>query len=66
MTTISFEVKTNNLKDYTNGIIPYASIEKATEDAPNLVDRDKVVIHDTGVLLLINKQSRSFNEKSQL
>jgi hypothetical protein len=57
VTTISFEVKTNNRKDYPDGIIPYASIEKAPEDIPNLVDRDKVVIHDTAIRIIIDKRS---------
>ena len=54
VTTISFEVKTSNLKDYPGGIIPYASIEKATDDIPNLMNKDKVVIHDTTIRVIID------------
>ena len=54
VTTISFEVKTANLKDYPDGLIPFASIEKASTEIPNLVNRDQVVIHDTGINIIID------------
>jgi len=54
LTTIDFEVKTTDLKEYPNGIIPYASIEKANADIPNLVNKDRVVIHDTAVQIIID------------
>ncbi len=54
VTTISFEVKTKNLKDYPDGIIPYASIEKAETDIPGLVNKDMVVIHDTAIQIIID------------
>jgi len=54
VTTISFEVKTSNRKDYPDGIIPYASIEKANADIPNLVNKDRLVIHDTTIQVIID------------
>lgn len=54
VTTIAFEVKTKELKDYPDGIIPFASIEKANSDIPNLVNRDQVVVHDTAINIIID------------
>jgi hypothetical protein len=54
VTTISFEVNTSNRKDFPDGIIPSASIEKADEDISNLVNKDRVVIHDTAIQIIID------------
>jgi len=54
VTTISFEVSTSNRKDFPDGIIPSASIEKADEDIPNLVNKDRVVVHDTAIQIIID------------
>lgn len=53
-TSISFEVKTIDLKDYPSGIIPYASIEKADADIPKLVNKNHVVIYDTAINVIID------------
>jgi len=34
VTSIFFEVKTKDIKDYSDGKIPFASIEKAAVEAP--------------------------------
>lgn len=54
VTTISFEIKTTDIKDYPDGIIPFASIEKASTEIPNLVNKDQVVIHDTAINIIID------------
>jgi hypothetical protein len=54
VTTILFEVKTTDLKDYPDGRIPFASIEKASTEIPNLVNGDKPVIHDTVINIIID------------
>ena len=54
VTTISFEVKTTSLKDYPDGKIPFASIEKVNTEAMLLVDGDKAVIHDTAINIIID------------
>lgn len=52
--TIVFQVKTDNTTDFPDGKIPWASIEKASEDIPNLIDRDKVVIMENKLTLIID------------
>ena len=54
VTTISFEVKTTDFKDYPDGLIPFASIEKASTEIPLLVNGDKAVIHDTAINIIID------------
>ncbi len=54
VSTISFQVKTDNKKDYENGLIPWASIEKANQDIPNLLKKDEVVIKENLVKVLID------------
>lgn len=52
--TISFKVKTDNKKDYEDGFIPWASIEKPTHDVPNLYNKDEVVIKETSIKIIID------------
>jgi hypothetical protein len=54
LTTISFSVKTNNKKDFENGIIPWASIEKPENDVAQLVDRNKIVIPESKLTIIID------------
>ena len=54
VSTISFQVKTDNKKDYENGLIPWASIEKAKQDIPNLLKKDEVVIKENLVRVSID------------
>jgi len=54
VSTISFLVKTDNKKDFEDGFIPWASIEKAKEDIPNLNKKDEVVIIETFVKIIID------------
>ena len=51
---ILFNVKTDDKKDYENGLIPWASIEKPEEDIPNLVDKNKIVIDESKVTVIID------------
>lgn len=51
---ISFNVKTDNKKDFDNGIIPWASIEKAKEDITNLVGKDEIVLKQTSIKIIID------------
>jgi hypothetical protein len=54
ITTISLEVKTDNLKDYPQGIIPFAQLDHTEKDISKLVDKDKVVIRDTSIRIIID------------
>lgn len=54
LTTISFNVKTNNKKDFENGIIPWASIEKPENDIAQLIDRNKIVISENKLTVIID------------
>ena len=53
ISTISFNVKTEN-KDFKDGIIPWASIEKIQQDLPNLIDKDEIVIKQTSIEVIID------------
>jgi len=53
ISTISFNVKTDN-KDFKDGIIPWASIEKTHQDLPNLIDKDEIVIKQTSIEVIID------------
>lgn len=54
ISTISFKVKTENKKDFEDGIIPWASIEKPKQDIPNLLNKDETVIRDTVIKIIID------------
>jgi len=51
---IDFHVRTTNLADYKNGIIPYIQIEKPKEEISKLIGRNEIVINDTEVDLIID------------
>ncbi len=53
VSVISFEVKTNNKKDFENGLIPYASIENAKREIPDLDKKDEVVIKENSIKIII-------------
>ncbi|MES2849906.1 MAG: hypothetical protein V4685_12670 [Bacteroidota bacterium] len=44
VSTISFKVKTNNKKDFKDGFIPWASIEKPKQDIPYLYEKMKLLL----------------------
>ena len=52
--TISFNEKTNNKKDFEEGIIPWVSIEDPNKDLHNLIGGNVTVIHDTNVTVIID------------
>lgn len=54
ISTIAFAVKTDDLKNFEDGLIPWASIEKPQNDLPNLSDRDKVVIQEQKITIVID------------
>ncbi|MEO5942803.1 MAG: hypothetical protein ABIP30_15525 [Ferruginibacter sp.] len=54
ISTISFKVKTDNKKDYEDGFIPWASLEKPKQDIPNLYNKDEIVIKDTVIKIIID------------
>ena len=45
---------TDNIKDFKNGLIPYANLEKPEKDLPTLVDKNETVIKDTAVEIIID------------
>ena len=52
--TISFEVRTDNKKDFEDGIIHWASIENPDLDIRRLVDKDKIVISESRITIIID------------
>jgi hypothetical protein len=54
ISTISFKVKTDNKKDFEDGFIPWASLEKPKQDIPNLYNKDEIVIKDTVIKIIID------------
>lgn len=39
-----FKVKTDNIEDYEDGYIPWASLSNPTADVPNLYNKDEIII----------------------
>ena len=54
VSTIEFKVKTENKKDYKDGFVPWASLENPKQDIPNLVDKEKIVIEQSSVKIIID------------
>ncbi|WP_316834450.1 hypothetical protein [Pedobacter nutrimenti] len=54
LSVIRYEIATENTKDFEDGIIPWASLEKPELDIPHLVDKGKVVIPDNHVTVIID------------
>lgn len=54
VSTIDFKVRTNDLKNFEDGFIPWADLEKPEEDLPNLVKRDEIIIADQSVKVFID------------
>jgi len=53
ISTISFNVQTDD-KDYKDGVIPWASIEKPQQDIPNLIGKNEIVIKQTSIKVIID------------
>lgn len=51
---IEFGVRTDNKKDFEDGIIPWASLENPEADIPNLIDKDEIVIRQTSIKIIID------------
>ena len=54
ITTISFNVSTDNRKDFEDGIIPGASIENPEKDMPRLIDKYKIIIPESRISIIID------------
>ena len=54
LTTIEFGVRTDNTIDFEDGVIPWASLQKAETDLVNLVDGDELVIRQTSIRIIID------------
>ena len=54
ISTILFQVKTENKKDYKDGLIPWASIGKAKQYIPNLYKKDEIVIKENLIKIIID------------
>lgn len=52
--TISFNVKTDDTKDFEDGVIHWANIENPEKDIPYLIDKDKVVITESRIKIVID------------
>jgi hypothetical protein len=51
---INFKVKTDSLADYPDGYIPWIDIEYPEKEIKNLLDKDKVMIEDSVVTIIID------------
>ncbi len=54
ISTIKFKVKTNNLKDFEDGFVPWANLENPDIDLPNLDKKDEIVINSQLVKIIID------------
>lgn len=52
--TIAFNVKTDDKKDFENGIIPWARIDTPENDIPKLIDKNKIVVNDSLIKIIID------------
>ncbi len=51
---IRFDVRTNNLKDYEDGKVPWIRIDSPQIDIQNLIGKDEVVIPETRLTIIID------------
>lgn len=51
---ISFEVRTDDKKEFANGLIPWASIENPESEISKLVDANKIVVPEKKVTIVID------------
>lgn len=54
ISTFEFKVRTSNLKDFKDGYIPWADLEKPENDLPNLVKRDEIIIDHKQIKVIID------------
>lgn len=54
ISTFEFKVKTNNIKDFEDGFIPWADLEKPEIDLPNLDKKDEIVVNSSSVKIIID------------
>jgi hypothetical protein len=54
ITRIDFKVKTDNLKDFEDGLIPWVELEYPDKELKKLMDKDEMVISDNKVILIID------------
>jgi hypothetical protein len=49
-----YKVKTDNLEDYEDGYIPWASLSKPEQDLPNLYKKDEIIVKDPQIKIIID------------
>lgn len=54
LSTITFEANSGNKQDYNKGVVLGVSIAKADQELPKLVDKDKIVINEAKISLVID------------
>ena len=54
ISAFDFKVKTNNLKDFEDGFIPWADLENPINDLPNLAKRDEIIINNQKIKIIID------------
>ncbi len=54
ISTIEFKVKTNNLKDFEDGFIPWAVLENPEMDLSNLDKKDEIAIDESVIKIIID------------
>ncbi|WP_426059127.1 hypothetical protein [Hymenobacter sp. B1770] len=54
LASIPFEVRTDNKKEFENGVIPWTVIESPEEDIPHLIDGNKIVVPKGKATLIID------------
>ena len=54
VTEIDFQVKTDNLKDYQEGFIPWIGLEHPQKELSKLMKKDEVVIPDAAITVIID------------
>jgi len=54
ISTFEFKVKTKNIKDFEDGFIPWADLEKPEIDLPNLDKKDEIVVNSSSVKIIID------------
>ena len=52
--TVDFQVKTNDLVNYKDGVIPWINLDEPDKSLLQLIQKDEVVIHDNKVTVIID------------
>jgi hypothetical protein len=54
ISTINFALRTDDTKNYPDGMIPFIRIDSPQLDISHLIDKDEIIIRDTRIMIIID------------